>query len=157
MEKKFKSREELGKIVRILKKMHYKVGLINGVFDLIHSGHIDIMSKAKKLCDILIIALNSDISTRRIKGDKRPILNENDRIKILSAIEYVDFVTIFDEETASKTLKIIKPDFHIKGVEYKNRSLPERKITRRLGIKTILLGAKKLNSTTDIIKKIKSL
>ncbi|MGB9599907.1 MAG: D-glycero-beta-D-manno-heptose 1-phosphate adenylyltransferase, partial [Myxococcota bacterium] len=73
------------------------------------------------------------------------------------AIEDVDFITLFDEETASETLRIIMPDFHIKGVEYKNKNLPEKCISGKLGIKTILLGTKKLNSTSDIIKRIKSL
>ncbi|MCX7943648.1 MAG: adenylyltransferase/cytidyltransferase family protein [Deltaproteobacteria bacterium] len=157
MEKKYREREILSKIVRKLRKSGFKVGLINGVFDLLHSGHIQIMMESKKFCDILIVALNSDSSTKKIKGKSRPILNQDERIKIISAIEYVDYVTIFDERTASKTLKIIKPTFHIKGGEYKNIQLPEKNLTQRHGIKTILIGDKKLNSTTDIIQKIKEL
>lgn len=156
MERKFKKREELSLIIKTLKDMGYTIGLINGAFDLIHSGHIDIIEEAKRLCDILIIALNSDKSIAKLKGKGRPILTQKERIKILSAIEEVDFVTIFDEITASKTLKIIRPDLHIKGCEYRGKELPEAKITKKLNIKTILIGDKKVNSTTQIIKKIKN-
>lgn len=154
---KFRTPDELSKIVRILKKKGYTVGLINGVFDLIHSGHIEIIEEAKGFCDVLIVALNSDISTAKIKGEGRPILNQDERVRIISAIEGVDFVTIFDEETASGILRTIRPDFHIKGVEYRGKILPEKEVTSRYKIKTILVGSRKLNSTTDIIKKIKDL
>ncbi|MCX7958611.1 MAG: adenylyltransferase/cytidyltransferase family protein [Deltaproteobacteria bacterium] len=157
MEKKFKTREELAQIVKRLRKMGYSSGLINGVFDILHEGHIQIIEEAKVFSDILIIALNSDKSTAAIKGRNRPILKEHERIRIISSIEGVDFVTIFDEETAAETLRIIRPDFHIKGGEYRGKPLPEEKITMRYGIKTILLGDKKINSTTDIIQKIKKL
>ncbi len=157
MEKKFRKRERLARTVSILRKMGFTTGLINGVFDLIHGGHIEVLEEAKNLCDILIVAINSDRSAMAIKGVKRPILNERERIKIISAMEYVDFVTIFDEETASETLRIIRPDFHIKGGEYRGRRLPEKKTGRKYKIKTILLGDSKINSTTDIINKIKGI
>ncbi len=157
MERKFKKREELAEIVKTLRKMGFTTGLINGVFDLLHIGHIEIIKEAKSICDILILALNSDVSTSKIKGRGRPIICEDERIRIVSAIEDVDFVTIFDEETASEILKIIRPDFHFKGGEYRGKRLPEEKIDRKFHIKTILLGDKKINSTTDIINKIKGL
>jgi len=154
---KYKSRIQLSRIVRNLKREGYRVGLINGVFDLIHAGHIDIIEKAKRLCDYLIVAINSDSSTRRLKGRGRPILNERERIRIVSALSDVDFVTVFNEDTAKETLAIIRPDFHIKGVEYRGKTLPEEEIDTRYKIKLILLGTKKLNSTSDIIKRIKSI
>jgi len=154
---KYRSRAQLGRIVKRLKREGYRVGLINGVFDLIHAGHIDIIERAKRVCDYLIVAINSDSSTRRLKGKGRPVLKEEERIKIISALSDVDFVTVFDEDTADKTLEIIKPDFHIKGIEYKGKTLPESKTDKKYNIKVILLGSKKLNSTTDIIKKIKSI
>ncbi len=157
MVRKYKTRSELGDIVSNLKSQGITTGLINGVFDLIHSGHIYIISEAKRFCDVLIIALNSDSSVRKFKGNNRPILKQNERIDIISALEDVDFVTLFDEKTASKTISIIRPDFHIKGGEYKGKTLPEEKTDRLFNIKILLLGDKKLNSTSDIIDRIKLL
>ncbi len=157
MEKKFRRRERLAQIISLLRKKGYTSGLINGVFDLIHAGHIQIIEEAKKFCDILIVAINSDNSASRLKGEGRPVLSQQERIRIISAIEDVDFVTVFDETTASRTLRIIRPDFHIKGGEYRGKILPEKSLTEKYGIRTILIGERKINSTTDIIKKIKGL
>lgn len=157
MERKFKDRKELSDIVSHLKRGGYTSGIVNGVFDIIHAGHIYIISEAKRYCDILIVALNSDRSVSRLKGERRPILKEVERINIISALEDVDFVTLFDEGTAARTLQIIRPDFHIKGVEYRYQRLPEEDIDKKYNIKILLLGDRKINSTSDIIKQIKSL
>lgn len=157
MERKFKDRKELSDIVSHLKGAGYTSGVINGVFDIIHAGHIYIISEAKRYCDILIVALNSDKSVSRLKGEGRPILKEGERIEIISALEDVDFVTLFDERTAARTLQIIRPDFHIKGTEYRHQRLPEEGIDKQYNIKILLLGDRKINSTSDIIKRIKSL
>ena len=94
-----KSREEIKKIISQLKKEKKTVVFTNGVFDLIHAGHVDYLVKAKQLGDVLVLALNTDSSVKRIKGDKRPILQQDERAFIVSNLKPVDYVTFFDEDT----------------------------------------------------------
>jgi len=95
-----------------------KVVFTNGVFDIIHSGHVDYLNKAKALGDILIVGLNSDISVKKIKGEKRPIIPERDRAFVLSNLKAVDFVVLFDDETPKKLIDEIIPDFLVKGGDW---------------------------------------
>ena len=112
-----KSLEEIKSIRKKLKSENKKVVFTNGCFDLIHAGHIDYLSKAKAMGDILIVGLNSDASIKRIKGDKRPILNEDERAFIISSLKPVDYVVIFEEDTPHETIKKIIPDVLIKGAD----------------------------------------
>ena len=95
-----------------------KIVFTNGCFDIIHPGHIHVLSQAKLLGDILVIGLNSDKSVKNLKGEERPLVNESDRAKILLSIKYVDYVTIFDESTPKDIIKKIKPDTLVKGGDY---------------------------------------
>ena len=96
-----------------------KIVFTNGCFDIIHPGHIHVLSQAKLLGDILVVGLNSDKSVKNLKGKERPLVNESDRAKILLSIKYVDYVTIFDESTPKDIIKKIKPDTLVKGGDYK--------------------------------------
>ena len=95
-----------------------KIVFTNGCFDIIHPGHIHVLSQAKLLGDILVVGLNSDKSVKNLKGKERPLVNESDRAKILLSIEYVDYVTIFDESTPKDIIEKIKPDTLVKGGDY---------------------------------------
>ena len=95
-----------------------KIVFTNGCFDIIHPGHIHVLSEAKLLGDILVIGLNSDKSVKKLKGKERPFVNESDRAKILLSIKYVDYVTIFDESTPKDIIEKIKPDTLVKGGDY---------------------------------------
>lgn len=95
-----------------------KLVMTNGCFDIIHVGHIKLFEESKKLGTHLVVALNSDKSVKRIKGPSRPINNENDRIKVLSAIEFIDFIILFNEETPKKIIQNITPDILVKGSDY---------------------------------------
>ena len=95
-----------------------KIVFTNGCFDIIHPGHIHVLSQAKLLGDILVVGLNSDKSVKNLKGKERPLVNESDRAKILLSIKYVDYVTIFDESTPKDIIKKIKPDTLVKGGDY---------------------------------------
>ena len=95
-----------------------KIVFTNGCFDIIHPGHIHVLSEAKLLGDILIVGLNSDKSVKKLKGKERPLINESDRAKILLSIKYVDYVTIFDESTPKDIIEKIKPDTLVKGGDY---------------------------------------
>ena len=110
-----KTRSEIIEIRNKLKRQKRKVVFTNGCFDLIHSGHIDYLTKAKKLGDVLIVGINSDSSVKRIKGEKRPIIPENERCIILYNLKPVDFVTLFDEDTPDELIDELKPDVLVKG------------------------------------------
>jgi D-beta-D-heptose 7-phosphate kinase/D-beta-D-heptose 1-phosphate adenosyltransferase len=95
-----------------------KIVFTNGCFDIIHPGHIHVLSHAKLFGDILVVGLNSDKSVKNLKGKERPLVNESDRAKILLSIKYVDYVTIFDESTPKDIIEKIKPDTLVKGGDY---------------------------------------
>ncbi|MCX7697905.1 MAG: adenylyltransferase/cytidyltransferase family protein [Candidatus Goldbacteria bacterium] len=151
---KIKNREELKRILQRLKKSGKKIVFANGCFDLIHVGHLRFLKSAKKKGDILVVGINSDLSTRKIKGKGRPIINEKQRAEILASFEYVDYVTVFNETTVEKTLEILRPDYHAKGTDYTKDTVPERETSLKYGIKTVIVGDKKCHSTKDIIRVI---
>ena len=127
-----------------------KIVFTNGCFDIIHRGHVEYLQKAKELGDILILGLNSDDSVRRLKGASRPINNETDRAIVLSALECIDYVVIFDEDTPLELIKFIKPDILVKGGDYKIEEVVGREYAKR----TVLIDFVNGYSTTHIIKKI---
>ncbi len=150
--KKIVSVPELKKIVGELRKKKRKIVFTNGCFDIIHAGHIKTFRKAKSYGDYLIAGVNSDTSIRRLKGASRPIIKEKFRLEVLSSIRYIDFIVVFNELTPLKLVKIIKPDFLVKGGDYSNEEVVGRKYSGRVIIVSTLKGI----STTDIIEKIKN-
>lgn len=114
----FECNEELNKRISDLKKSGKKIVFTNGVFDLIHRGHIEYLTQAKNFGDILIVGMNSDSSVRKIKGDKRPVIKQTDRAIVLSNLKPVDYVVIFDEETPLELIKKVVPDILIKGADW---------------------------------------
>lgn len=146
---------ELAKyIVNLVKEQGKKVVFTNGCFDILHVGHISYLENAKKQGDILIVGVNSDASTRRLKGPTRPINNENDRACMLSALKSVDYTVIFDEDTPEDLIAYLKPSIHVKGGDYKKEDLPETKIVEAYGGKVVILNFVEGKSTTNIINKI---
>ena len=113
-----KSLEEIKSIRSVLKADNKKVVFTNGCFDLLHAGHIDYLNKAKALGDVLIVGLNTDSSVKRIKGDKRPIINEDERAEIISNLKPVDYVVFFDEDTPAELINELVPDILIKGADW---------------------------------------
>jgi len=113
-----KSRDEIKIIRQKLIKENKKVVFTNGCFDILHSGHVDYLTKAKALGDILVVGLNSDKSIREIKGEKRPIVNEHNRGIILAALKPVDYIVLFDEETPADLIDDIIPDILVKGADW---------------------------------------
>src|SRR3989344_3514302 len=139
MRQKIKKINELKKIVAELRAKGKKIITTNGVFDILHIGHIRYLQEAKKLGDVLILAINSDSSTKKIKGPKRPLNNENDRAEALAALECVDYVTIFNEENQIKILQEIKPNIHVKGGDYDISQIIEKGVVEKNGGKVILI------------------
>ncbi|MDD5382046.1 MAG: D-glycero-beta-D-manno-heptose-7-phosphate kinase [Candidatus Margulisbacteria bacterium] len=152
--KKIKLRKELDAIIKNLRNRDAKIVFTNGCFDLLHLGHVRYLREAKKLGDILIVGLNSDDSVRALKGDERPYISELERAEILASLECVDYVTIFSELRPDNLIKIVKPDFHVKGGDYKIIELPERKMVESFGGKVVVIPPIKGRSTTNIVEKI---
>jgi rfaE bifunctional protein nucleotidyltransferase chain/domain len=128
------------KAVRLeLKNEGKKVVFTNGVFDLLHSGHVDYLTKAKSLGDVLIVGLNSDDSVRRIKGFKRPVFQQEERAFILSSLKPVDYVIFFEEDTPEKLISELVPDILVKGADWPVEKIVGREIVEKKGgtVKTI--------------------
>lgn len=132
-----------------------KIVFTNGCFDILHVGHIKYMQEAAKLGDILIVGLNSDDSVRRLKGPERPINNQSDRAEMMAALEFVDYVVVFDEDTPYELIKKIQPDVLVKGGDYNPDNVVGRDIVEARGGKLKLIEFVDGKSTTSIIKKIK--
>lgn len=150
MKTNYLSLSQLSKRITYEKKRGKKIVFTNGCFDIIHGGHIKLFEEAKKLGDILIVAINSDKSIKKLKGNLRPIIPQNQRAKIISAIKYVDYVMIFDEPTPYKTIKILKPDILVKGADYPLDQIVGRNLVKKVVRVKLLRNA----STSKIIKKI---
>lgn len=149
-------KDELIKIVANLKKEGKKVVFTNGCFDILHIGHVRYLKASSKCGDVLIVGLNSDKSVRAIKGETRPINNENDRAELLSELNFVDYVVIFDENSPSKLLEEIKPTIYTKGADYTLETLPEAKVAKENNIEVKFIELVQGKSTTNIIKTINS-
>ncbi|PKL90598.1 MAG: D-glycero-beta-D-manno-heptose 1-phosphate adenylyltransferase [Candidatus Goldiibacteriota bacterium HGW-Goldbacteria-1] len=148
------TREKIAVIAAKYKKKGKKIVFANGCFDILHVGHVRFLRGARAKGDILVLGLNSDASVRKLKGKGRPLVNQRDRAELMAAFEFVDFVTVFGEQTVEKTLRIIKPDYHAKGTDYTKDTVPEKGIAKELGIKIVIVGDKKNHSTKDVIKTI---
>lgn len=148
--KKVINRKEAKRIIEKLKKEDKKIVFTNGCFDVLHPGHIKLLKEAKKLGDYLFVGLNSDKSIKKIKGEKRPILSQNARIEILSAIEYVDYIILFDEPTPYRLIKSLKPHYLVKGADWKKEEIVGKEFAQKVYQVKIL----KNFSTTLLIKKI---
>ncbi len=148
---KVKSLSELKGIVDSFKKQGKKIGFTNGCFDLIHVGHVKYLRAAKKLCDMLIVAINSDSSVKLLKGNKRPLFPQDERAETLSAFEFVDYVVIFNELDPEKTISALLPDILVKGGDYKIDQIIGRDTVTSRGGKVITIPEIKGKSSTEII------
>jgi rfaE bifunctional protein nucleotidyltransferase chain/domain len=154
--RKLKTLSELKKIVSAAKAGDKTVVLANGCFDLFHVGHVRYLRGAKARGDILVVALNSDGSVRRLKGKGRPILPQRERAEILAAFSFVDYVTIFREPNVEKILLALKPEVHAKGSDYTKGTVPERETVRKYGGRVAIAGGPKVRDASEIIKRIAS-
>jgi len=157
MMKKKKNFTEIKNIVNKLKKKGKKIVFTNGCFDILHTGHIKLLKKAKGLGDILIVGINKDSSIKKLKGKGRPIMDEKQRIEIISAIEFVDYVVPFGQTTPENLIRIIKPDIIVKGGDYKKDEVIGKDIVEKYGGKVYIFPLLKNISTTKIINKIKKM
>jgi rfaE bifunctional protein nucleotidyltransferase chain/domain len=131
-----------------------RIVLANGCFDILHVGHVRYLAGARRQGDVLAVAVNSDASTRALKGPNRPILPEDARAALVAALASVTYVTIFDEPNVEALLAALRPDVHAKGTDYAPDTVPEREAAARLGIRVAIVGDPKDHSTRDLLARI---
>ncbi len=158
-------RETLVSVRQQWRKAGQRVVLTNGVFDLMHIGHVSYLQQARALGDLLIVGLNSDASTRALKGPERPLVGQNERAALLAALRCVDYVTIFEEQTAEALVAALQPDIYVKGGDYAlpdattgitaGKTLPEARIVQRYGGEVRLISYMPGHSTSELIAKIR--
>lgn len=138
------------------KKNKMKVAFTNGCFDILHLGHLEILTKSKEFGDRLIVAVNSDESVRKLKGEERPINDFQTRSNMLASFSFVDYVVEFSDDTPKKLIQIIKPDFLIKGGDYKKKNIVGNDIVSSYGGETIIIPLIDGLSSTNTINKLKN-
>jgi len=147
-------REQLIERINAAREKGACIVLANGCFDVLHVGHVRYLEAAKALGDLLVVGINSDEQTRRLKGEGRPLISQTQRAEIISAIQAVDFVTIFEEPTVEQLLLALKPDSHAKGTDYTVDSVPERDVVRSFGGRVAIVGDPKDHSSSEMIEKL---
>lgn len=148
------SRNELAQTLAARRAKNEKIVLANGCFDILHVGHARYLHGAKAEGDILVVAINSDKSVRKLKGEGRPILPEHERAELVAALESVDYVIIFDEPNVEPLLDALRPNVHAKGTDYTAETVPERGVADRLGIRVAIVGDAKNHSTRDLLAQL---
>lgn len=148
-------RRSLAAILSGLKASGKVVVLTNGVFDLLHVGHTRCLEDARSRGDLLVVAVNSDKAAEALKGKGHPILPLEERMELLSALSFVDYVTSFDEDTADALLEQLKPSLYAKGTDYTLKTLPEKDTLKQHDIKAVFVGDKKAHSSSKLIQKIR--
>ncbi len=131
-----------------------RIVFTNGVFDILHAGHVQLLQRAKRLGDVLVVGLNSDASTRRLKGPTRPINREQDRLALVSALDPVDYAVLFEEDNPIEVIRALRPHVHVKGGDYTPDQLPERDVCAEVGARIEILSLVEGRSTTGVIDRI---
>ncbi|MEZ5290853.1 MAG: adenylyltransferase/cytidyltransferase family protein [Vicinamibacterales bacterium] len=131
------------------------IAFANGVFDLLHVGHVRYLEGARREADVLVVAVNDDASVRALKGPDRPLLAAADRAELVAALRAVDAVVVFPEPTVGPLLEFLRPDVHCKGTDYTVDSVPERDIVVAYGGRTAIVGDPKDHSTRDLLRSIR--
>ena len=148
------SRHDLAAFVDAARRAGRTIAFANGVFDLLHVGHVRYLEAAAREADVLVVAVNDDASVRALKGPGRPILPAADRAELVAALAAVAAVTIFDEPTVTPLLELLRPDVHCKGTDYTVESVPERETVAAYGGRTAIVGDPKDAATRDLLARI---
>jgi rfaE bifunctional protein nucleotidyltransferase chain/domain len=131
-----------------------RVALANGVFDLLHVGHIRYLEGAKALADVLVVAINSDASTRAVKGPGRPVVPEAERAEVVAALACTDYVVIFDQPDVRGVIAAVRPDVHVKGTDYTPETVPERDTVAAYGGRVAIAGDRKDHATSELLQRL---
>ncbi len=132
-----------------------RLGFTNGVFDLLHPGHIDVLRRARDACDVLVVGLNSDASVKRLKGPSRPVRSESERAYVLGALAMVDAVVLFEEDTPLELITTLRPNVLVKGGDYTEASIVGARQVRGWGGDVIVVSLTPGHSTTSTIEKLR--
>jgi D-beta-D-heptose 7-phosphate kinase/D-beta-D-heptose 1-phosphate adenosyltransferase len=154
MRKIFPSSRDLQPVLTELRQQRKRIVFTNGCFDLLHPGHIQTLVQARALGDVLVVGLNSDESMKRLKGKKRPILDQTERAAILAALEAVDYVTIFDDDTPQALVLQLRPDVLVKGGDWSAETVVGKEEVEAWGGEVVLIPYQEGNSTTNIIERV---
>ena len=149
------SREKLREQLEQEKIHGRRIVFANGCFDGLHVGHARYLEGARREGDVLVVGINSDASTRELKGPGRPILDEGARATLVAALRSVDYVVIFSEPNVEKLLEELRPDVHAKGTDYTAETVPERATAERLGIRVAIVGDPKDHSTRALLESVR--
>lgn len=153
---KIKSFREVTRLIAQAKKQGFTVVTTNGVFDILHVGHVRYLERAKQLGDLLVVGINTNRSVKMNKGPSRPVIPERERASMVAALQMVDYVFLFSDKTPSRWLKKLKPHIHVKGGDRKLSQIVERSVLKKIGARLVLVPPIKNKSTTNILKKIHS-
>jgi len=145
---------EVPRLMKRLRRAGKRVVFTNGVFDILHRGHVDYLAKARSFGDVLIVGLNSDVSVRRLKGPSRPLQKQRDRAAILLALEAVDYVVLFGEDTPDRLIRSIKPDILAKGADYKVSEIVGASFVKSYGGKVKRVGLTAGKSTSALVRNL---
>src|SRR5581483_6218280 len=151
---KFQLPPVLAETAAQLRRAGKTVVFTNGCFDILHPGHIHTLTRAKALGDVLIVGINSDASVKRLKGERRPILEQDERAVMLAALEVVDYVTVFEEDTPLALIQLLKPNVLVKGGDWNAEAVVGREVVEASGGKVALIPYQEGFSTTDIIERV---
>lgn len=151
---KIRSLEVLRDRLSERRRQGHRVVLANGVFDMLHVGHVRYLEGARREGDVLVVAVNSDASARRLKGPGRPILTGEARAQLVAALRTVDYVVLFNEPNVEALLAELRPNVHAKGTDYTTDTVPERRTAARLGIRVAIVGDPKNHSTHELMERI---
>lgn len=154
VEKKIFNKEQIPQMLALWRFQNKKIVFTNGCFDILHRGHVEYLAKAASLGDILIVGLNTDDSVKRIKGEGRPVQDEISRALVLSSLQFVNAVILFDEDTPYELIQLVQPDILVKGSDYKAKEIVGYDIVTAKGGKVVTIDLIKGYSTTRMIEKL---
>jgi rfaE bifunctional protein nucleotidyltransferase chain/domain len=148
---------ELLRVVADERRQKKSIAFANGVFDVLHVGHVRYLQEASRQADVLIVGVNSDESVRAIKGEGRPVTSEQERAELVAAIRGVAYVTIFRDSSPARLLAVLEPDVHCKGTDYTADTVPEREVVLAYGGRIAICGDAKNHSTTDLLRRLRTM
>ena len=152
---KIVSLEQLQRALVAHRESGKTIALANGLFDVLHVGHLRYLEGAAAEADVLVVALNADESARTLKGPDRPVVPDDERAELVAGLACVDHVLVFHETDVSRVLRVVRPDVHCKGTDYRPETVPERQVAAEVGARVAIVGDPKRHATRDLIERIR--